>query len=998
MITIYRIIVLTLFVLFFINGQSQEINVSGQLVDRNGNPISGAMISVVNSPNIKTYTDSSGKFEFFTANNEWIEVQTSDNSTKKVQVLSDEPIFIQMDFTSQAVDIGFGFNQTVSESTGSISRTSSEDVNKRSSFSISNSLFGNALGLTSLQNSGPIWSQNPSFSIRGLQTLSNNGILILVDGFERDINYIIPEEIESVSILRDAAAVALYGYRGINGVLSIQTIRGKYKTNDINVSFDHGFKEQMRLPKMVDSYTYANAINEALTNDGLDERYSKDELNAFKSGNYPYLYPNVDWFNEVFRKKSYSNIYNVNFRGGGQKMRYFTMFNLQSNSGFIKNAEVNEGYSTQEKFSKGNVRSNLDIDVTPTTKVQVNLMGVLNEFSRPGLGSDSLINKLYNTPSAAFPIKTSDGIWGGDVTWGGSNPVALSQARGYSKGHTRALYADVKIKQDLDVLLDGLSASLRMGYDNIAAYWEGHNKSFAYASDAVTSWVNGEPSNITRYTGGADSELGFDNKLDWQNRHMNFVANADYEKTIGKNKLFSSLIYSFENLNNNGQNNTYYRQNVSLYGHYVHNNRYVADIALVGSESNKLAPGTKWGFSPTLSAAWVISNENFMKEASVVDFLKLRASWGIINTDNIPGEDYWDQSFVGGGGYALGNNYSWYDGTMEGRLSSTNTSREKAVKYNLGLDLGLLKGLVVTADGFYEERKDIFVSEGGANSAVLGVSSPYVNAGVVNSKGFETGLNYNKQWEDFKLEIGGKFTLAKNEVKEKLEEPRAYDYLRETGNSVNQIFGLQAIGFFIDEGDIQNSPAQQFSEVKPGDIKYKDQNGDNIINDYDKIAMGYNSSVPEIYYSFNIGVEYKGLGISALFQGVGNYTAILNTSSMYWPLINNTNISEHYYNNRWSAENPFAKYPRLTAESNDNNFRTNSIWLADASFLKLRNCEIYYKMPSSFLSKLKLKSAKVYVRGIDLLCIDKIDVSDPESIGIAYPMTRSVNVGLALGF
>ena len=995
MILKYRIIVSALFMLYCMTGWSQNPT-TGVVVDRNGNPVSGAMVTLLNKQGIPVVTDKNGKFSVSVSVDDKLLVKGADNSSKTVVVTSLEPLMVQLDFASEAVDRGFGIHQTVAGSTAAISRISGDQAGQRSSFSIDNALFGNALGLTALQKSGPVWDQNPQFYIRGLQTLSSNGILILVDGLERDLKYVTPEEVESVSVLRDAAALALYGYKGINGVLSITTKRGIYDTRDISVSYDHGFKRQTRLPEFVNAYTYANAINEAKLNDGDVVRYSPDELKAFQSGAYSDLYPNVDWFDEVFRENSMSNIYNLSFRGGGKRMRYFTLLNLQGNQGFFDNTDSNNGYSTQEEFSKGNIRTNLDIDVTSKTKVQVNLMALLSEFRRPGLGSDNMMSKLYNTPSAAFPIKTKDGIWGGNATWGGNNPVALAQGRGYSQSHSRAMYADLKLTQELDILLDGLSASFQLGYDNVATYWDGHTKTFAYASDAVTEWANGVPTSMSRYSAGADSDLSFTNKLDWQNRHSNFIANVDYKHATANGNIFGSLIYSNENHNLNGKDNTYFRQNVALYGHYAHNERYIVDLTLATSGSNKFAPGAKWGFSPTIGAAWVISNEAFMKSVTSVDFLKLRASWGIINGDNIPAQNYWEQGFDGGGGYAIGNNYGWSDGTMEGRLASTSTSREKAIKYNLGLDAGLFKGLVFTADGYFEKRKDIWVSEGGANSSVLGVSSPYVNAGVVDSWGFETGATYNKQWDELKLSLGGKFTLAKNEIKEQMEEPRAEKYLRRTGNSVNQIFGLQAIGFFVDQADIVNSPSQQFSEVKPGDIKYKDQNGDGIINDYDEVAMGYNSTVPEIYYSFDLGIEYKGFGVSALVQGVGNYTAVLNTSSVYWPLINNTNISQHYYDNRWTPETPFAKYPRLTAEGNDNNFRTNSIWLADASFLKLRNCEFYYKLPTSLLSKVRMKSAKLYVRGIDLLSIDHMDVSDPESVGIAYPMTRSVNVGLAI--
>lgn len=993
-----KIITLLLLVCSSMNSWAQNEDITGKVVDRWGKPVAGALISVVANPQVKTATDRNGEFKIMVLNKEELEIRTSDFGIKTVTV-TQVPMVITMDFASEGVDKGFGIQQTIAESTGAISRATNEQIDKRSSLSLANSLFGNALGLTALQNTGTVWETGASLSIRGLQTLSSNDVLILVDGFERSIQNLTPEEVESVSILRDASAVALYGYKGINGVVSIQTKRGKYETKDISISYDHAFTSQKRLPDFANGYTYANAMNEALVNDGKSARYSANELEAFRSGKYPNLYANVNWVDEVFRDHGASNIYNIAFRGGGTKVRYYTMLNLQDNSGFIKNTEVNDGYSTQMKFSKLNVRSNLDIDLTASTKLEIGILGILSEFSRPGLGSDNLMTKLYTVPSAAFPIQTSDGIWSGSETWGDRmNPVALVQARGYSKGHSRTLFGDVKLNQKLDFITKGLSGAVRFGYDNTAVYWEGRNRTYAYANDVAAKWTNGAPADINRYTAGTNTTTGFSSSLDSQDRHFNFVANVDYQKILGEGKLFSSLIYSYENHVKNGQHNTNYRQNVALYTHYAHKSRYIADLSLMTSASNKLAPGEKWGFSPTLSAAWVISNEPFMRDVKAIDFLKLRASAGIINTDYIPAENYWKQSFSVGYGYALGNGYGWYNGSYEGRLPSVGSTREKAYKYNLGLDAAFLKGFVLTTDAYYERRKDIFVSSSGKNSVVLGVVSPYVNAGIVDSWGFETGLTYDKKISDFTLSLGGKFTFAKNEIKEQLEEPRAYDYLRTTGKSIGQIFGLQAIGFFIDEADIANSPTQQFSEVKPGDIKYKDQNNDGVINEYDFVSMGYNTRVPEVYYSFDLGGEWKGLGISATFQGVSNYTAILTTQSMYKPLINNTTISNHYYNNRWTPDNPFAKYPRLTTEANDNNYQTNSIWLADASFLKMRNCEIYYKLPTSIIAKAKMTTAKVYVRGVDLLCIDHINVSDPESVGVALPATKSIHIGFAIGF
>ncbi len=992
-----KILALALLCFTSIGSFAQSDNVTGKVVDRGGKPVSGALIFIVSSPTVKIATDVNGQFAIPAIPGDKLVIQTPDFGNKTTEVVDKKPMKVVMDYASQSVDLGFGINQTMAESTASISKINSEEIMKSSALSLSNSLFGNALGLTSMQNGGAVWEDYAGFSIRGLKTLSNNGVLILVDGFERSIGTLTREEVESVSILKDAAAVALYGFRGINGVISVKTKRGKYNSMDINVSYDHAFTSPVRLPKFADGYTYANAMNEALANDGKSAKYNSYELNEFKNGTSPYLYPNVDWVNETLKDHGSSDIYNVSIRGGGMNMRYYTMLNLENNGGFLKNTETNDGYSTQMKYSKANIRTNLDINLSPTTKAEVNLLGIIAEHNRPGRIQGTLMDNLYTLPSAAFPIKTYDGVWGGDDTWTNTNPVAGVENTGYARDNSRSLFADIKLIQKLDFIAKGLSGAIRFGYDNSAEFWEGKDRDFVYANDRLT-FNNNVPADTIRTNGGTVKNLTYNHSLGTQNRHFNFVGNIDYEKTFTNSKLFSSLIYSQERIVNNGQNNTYNRQNFSGYAHYAMLNRYIADLALVVAGSNRLATGHKYGFSPTLSAAWVISNESFMKNVKFVDFLKLRASAGMINTDNIPTVNIWNQTFDGGNSYPFTDGFTSYGGTQEGRLPTKDFKLERAYKYNLGIDAVMFKGLTLTADAYMERRNNILVSGSGQNSAVLGVTSAYVNAGVVDSRGLEIGLDYEKTIGEMTFYIGGKYTLSKDKIKEQLEAPRAYSYLKSTGQPVNQLFGLQAIGFFVDQEEINNSPVQQFSVVKPGDIKYKDQNGDGFINDFDNVPMGYNTSVPEAYYSFQLGFEYKGFGFDALFQGVGNYSANLNTKSVYKPLVDNTTISNHYYENRWTPENIFAKYPRLTTESNDNNYRNNSIWIVDDSFLKLRNCEVYYKLPKSFLDKLKMKSAKLYVRGVDLLCFDKIDISDPEVIGVSYPTSKSVNVGFAVGF
>ena len=1001
----YKILALAIFACVTLNGWAQsEDNVTGRVLDEKGKPVAGALVSVEENPLVRVATDKNGRLEITAVKGSRLKVQTGDDAMKVVKIENGSELTVVMDYSSEKVNYGFGLQQTNAESTGAVSTVYAENIDKSSAFSIGNSLYGNVLGLTTMQSTGVVWEQMPSMYIRGLKTLNgNNGILLVVDGLERDNNwqalkYITPEEVESVSVLRDAAALALYGYRGVNGVVNIVTKRGKYDTREINFSYDHAFNYMTRKPELADAYTYASALNEALTNDGKQVRYSQNELNAFKNGTSPYLYPNVNWWEEVFRDRGASDIATLSFRGGSTKMRYYTMMNLQNNRGFIKNFDTNADYSTQEKYSKANFRTNLDIDLSPKTKMQANIMGILNEFSRPGMGSDNLISKLYQLPSAAFPIRTESGLWGGNTTWGENwNPVALTEGRAYSKGHTRGLYADMSLRQDLSSLTKGLGASVRIGYDNLASYWENHTKGYKYGMASVASWENGLPIAGEEITGGKDTEMSGDSKLDWQYRAFNFQMNVDWQRQFGVHSLYSMLLYTYKYDNAKGINNTFYRQNAGWYTHYGFKNRYFADFTLMASASNLLAPDHRWNVSPTVGLAWLISNEKFMQSQNVVDFLKLRASFGMLNTDNIPGNGYWNETVGGGNGYPINNNFGGDGGWHEGRLASVNGTTEKAYKYNAGVDATLFKGLTLTVDGFYERRSDIWVSSDGQNSAVLGASGSYVNAGIVDSWGTEIGANYYKKMGNVELNLGGTFTYNRSKIIEMLEEPAAYDYTRSTGNPVGQIFGLQAIGYFVDQADIDNSLPQQFGPVKAGDIKYKDMNGDKVINSDDRVAMGYNSTCPEIYYSFSLGLEWKGLGFSAQFQGVGNYTAILS-GTYYHPLVDNTTISNYVYRNRWTPETPNARFPRLTTETVDNNLQTSSLWLADRSFLKLRNCEVYYKLPSSWLNRFWVKNAKVYVRGVDLLCFDSIDQLDPEAMNSSYPATRSIHVGLSVGF
>ena len=922
-------------------------------------------------------------------------------------------------FADQVIEVGANKDFTRAQSTAAVSVITNRDVNKRSAKDIGNSILGQGNGLVSLQGTGTYFEQNPTFYVRGLQSLSTNTPLILVDGVERDITIVNAEEVDHVSILKDAAAVALYGYKGANGAILITTKRGQYNSQNIRVTYDHLFNFQSNRPKFVNGATFASAMNEALANEGAAPRYTSDEIAAFQNGSYPFQYPNVNWVDETFRKSGATNKIGVEFSGGGERFRYFTMVNLISDKGFIKNFDETDGYSTQDKYVRGNLRTNLDIDLTPTTDLKVNMMGMLSEMSRPGgptsIGSTStsakadLWDMVYSVPSLAFPIKNENDEWGGSSTYTGvNNPVAQSAGAAYYKIHERALFADMTLQQDLKYWTPGLSFTARVGYDTYSSLYEDHSMTYVYGNYPSTGvvgskgdyWSSGTPGTMSKNYG----------TLDWA-RRLVFQAGFNYEQTFAeKHYLYGQLRYDYEWQNTTGSTGyTIYRMNGSFLAHYGYDNRYIGELALVYSGSNRLAPGTKWNLSPTVSAAWVISNENFLKDNPVVNFLKLRASFGIINADYLPGDNVWNyyaKSYSQGssntGSYPFGAGYDpVYANTTLGLLPTASPSHEKAYKYNIGVDATLFGGLNVELDFYMQQRKDIWVSGAGAYTALIGFDAPYINDGKVDSKGFELSLDYTKTIGDLTFNLGGAFNYNKNEIKEMAEEPKAYDNLVETGNPLQSTYGLVAIGLFKDEADIASSPAQNFSTVRPGDIKYQDINNDGVIDANDKTKIGYSAYAPELFYNFHAGAEYKGIGINLMFQGVGRYTTNLSAKGMYWPLLNTTSLSQQYYDGRWSPSNPDvnAAFPRLSTSSNANNYQTSTYWQRNRSFLKLRNVEVYYNLPASLMQKTGfMKTAKVYVRGIDLLCFNHLDEADPECYGVSAPLNKSVVAGVQLSF
>jgi TonB-linked SusC/RagA family outer membrane protein len=992
-----------LLLLLTLPGLAQQKMFTGTINDNTGSPVANALITIKEQPGIKVFTDNEGKFSISGETGQLLEVTTRDQRYKSQRIEADQ-ISMTIGDDDNLIPLGYGMELRKEEVTAAIGIVKADELTKSSVRNPANALYGKIPGLTVLQNGGTNWNNDPDIFIRGVETFGigtfvNTNILTLIDGFERPISSLSLAEIESVVILKDAAALAMYGLRGANGVLLVTTKRGTGKGLSIDVNYDHGITQAFRLPAFLDAYGYANAVNQARSNDGLTPLYSHPELDRFQSGNSPYLYPNVNWEKESLRDFGFSNKFNISFQEQSRALRYFIVINYDNEDGLLGPVNSNKNYSTQSSDRKFNFRANCDLNLTKSTKFAIKFAGNLGESRRPSTSMDEsdIFSAIYNTPSAAYPVRTKMN-WGGSTTYGFNNPVALISDIGYTMEGRRELMADIMLEQKLDKVLKGLSAEGGISFDNSYDYRDVKSKLYQYEQlSPILDPFTGAISDTIKTLYGTNTALSFSNSVPTQWRRTTMLFNLKYTKDWGDNELKSVLLFQREELVKSWQNNTYRHLLAAGNVHYSKAGKYFADLSLSYNGTNLLPKGKRFGFFPALSLAWKISNEEWLKGNPIFDDLKIRASWGLTGSDQIL-QNISRSSFIPGNGYYFGSNNTGQSGYMEGRLASSPLTFETSYKSNIGIDASLFKMLDLNVDAFYDKRKGILVETGGSISGILGVDPPYSSSGIVANKGIELGLNLHHDIGNFIYHVCGQLSYSKNKIIDMQEVYRPEEYLKRTGQSIDQAFGLEAIGFFADAADIAASPKQTFAVNRPGDIKYKDQNGDNIINSFDEVPIGYSTKVPQLYYSGSIGLEFKGIGIDVLLQGASHQTIYQNTPSIFWPLRANTNIST-FSDGAWTpATAASATLPRLSIFENANNYRPNSIWYADGSYLKLRSVELYFNFPKRLLSRLKLIEARLYVRGMNLLSIDKIKYVDPEAVGATYPTVSSCNLGIQIGF
>ena len=899
------------------------------------------------------------------------------------------------DKKAQTVDLGYGVESSEFLTTAATYTITAEELGRTSAISLADALYGKLLGLTAVQNTGFKGEEGrgASFNIRGVQTSGETDILILVDGQERPIDRLTVEEVESVTVLKDAAAVALYGHEAVNGVLLVKTKRGQAGSGfNFKVGASHKLQFDPETAAMVRAEDYANALNIARANDGNAPAYTEDEIHYILFNIYPEVYPNVDWKEEVFKNTANETNAFISMYGGSDKVQYYSQLDYTDARGLYAHPDQGD-WNSQLKYSKANIRTNVDFQVTESTRVKTNILALFMETNGvPNINSNDAWWHLYKVPALAFPIKTHQGTWGGSQTYGDFNLLAKSQGAGFSKTHQRQIWADITLEQDLDMILNGLQFYAGGSYDNSSNTIENRTKGYQYGWNYFDP-ATGEMQEVVM--GTIEDKLVFNHWVDSQWRVGTLKAGFKYNTQFKNGDHFAAnLNYNTKSEVRDGRSNTWYRQNVALAAHYDHAEKFMADVVLAGNGSNRSYPA-KWAFSPTAALGWIYANN---PDKGL--YGKLRASAGIQHTDYVPAAGLWLDRWDGShGDFYYGNNFAQSWGAFITQFPTTDFRQEAAYKANIGTDIRVAGCLDIVADVFYQQRRNILVSASSLNSSVVGLQSAYDDKGVVASYGAELGLRFAKTFDSgLNVNASGFATYAKNEILEWIENP-VYPNLSIIGTRTDAARGLVALGFFESQEDIDNSPLQQFGQVKVGDIKYKDVNEDGVVNQNDVVSIDCGTAFPSLNYSFSLGLEFKGVGINATFQGAGNQIKNLRYVDGVWgALSDNRNMSQEYYDNCYDVAGANALYPRLSAENVANNAQESTLWYRNVSWFKMRDCELYYRFPASLLKNAKITDAKVFVQGQNLLSFDNIAAMDAENLNTGYPVMKAVTFGLSVVF
>lgn len=1014
------------FLCFAVPAWSQEIvEVTGVVVDANDRPIAGVSIFVTDAPGLGTVTNNEGRYRMRVERYKKLTFSHVGYDRQEVLIKDDFVIDVTLQeaessILDEVVVTGTGA-QTRLTLTGAVTTVNVDDLKSNPTSSLSNALAGNVPGVMAMMQSGQPGRNVSEFWIRGISTFGGGtGALVLVDNIERDLNEINIEDIETFTVLKDAAVTAIYGSRGANGVILITTKRGR--EGKINISFKDEaiYNTRTITPEFEDGVTYANLLNESRITRNHEPIYQQEELEILRLGLDPDLYPNVDWKSLLLKDGAMTYRANLNLSGGGSTARYFASGSYINEGGMYKTDEtLRNDYNTNANYQRWNYRLNTDIDITRSTVLKVGVAGSLSKRNSPGLGDNDFWGVLFGYSPIRTPVLYSNGYVPAVGVGHQTNPWVVATQTGFNENWVNNIQTNLSLEQNFDFITQGLRFRGIFGFDT-------NNNSTIERRKWPEQWraerARDEHGNVVYSHVSAPAEM-FQSSSSGGDRREFWDLMFNYDRNVGDHNFGAVTRFTRDafvwTVNIGGDiKNGISRRNQALAGRVTYNwkYRYFADFNFGYTGSENFARGHQYGFFPAYSFAWNVSEESFIKDnASWMNMFKIRYSWGRVGNDQLGGGERFPYLYTIG---EVEGGYNWADygftrhfpGMRFSQVASPYVTWEMATKQNLGFDVALFNDRVIANLDFFDEERTGIYMERHFLPAVVGLESiPRANVGAVNSRGFDGRFEYKQRIGEVNLTARSNITYSRNEVLERDEQNNVYPYQNERGYRVGQAKGLVALGLFEDYDDIRNSPTQTFGPYQPGDIKYKDVNGDGVIDDGDRVAIGATRR-PNLIYGLGASARWKGLDVNVHFQGAGKSTFFTYGKTVYafsegeWGQVMKGMMGD----NRWisadisgdpATEDPNASYPRLSFGPNPNNFRESTFWLRNGQYLRLKTIDVGYTLPTRWANRIKTNNIRVFMVGTNLLTWSEFKLWDPELAsprGEDYPLPKSVTLGISV--
>ena len=1023
--------------------QQNKRKISGRVTDIKGEPLIGVNVTVDGDAN-GSITNMDGLYEIFVTKKSvvlkftYIGFKTSEIRTNASTNIYDVTLEEQVNELEETVIVGYGTQRKISN-IGAQSSMKMEGI-KTPSASLTTTLAGRLAGVVAVQRTGEPGKDAADIWIRGISTPNTSSPLVLVDGVERSFNDIDPEDIESLTTLKDASATAVYGVRGANGVILIKTKPGKVGKPTVSADYYESFTRFTKMVDLADGITYMNAANEAMRNDGIATKYTEDQIRNTIAGKDPYLYPNVDWLKEIFNDWGHNRRVNVNVRGGSEKVAYYASVSYFNETGMTVTDKNIDTYDSKMKYSRYNFTTNLNIDVTPTTKVEIGAQGYLGEGNYPAISSADLYNAAMSISPVEYPkmffVNGEAYVPGTSTNNNFNNPYSQATRRGYDNLTKNQIYSNLRVTQNLDMLTKGLKLTAMYAFDvynEIHVHQDRAESTYNFLDTSVPYDMNGQPILQRIYEGS--NVLSYKQETSG-NKKTYLEASLNYDRTFNDDHRVSALFLFNQQSKLLYPKGTledaipYRMMGIAGRATYSWKDRYFAEFNIGYNGAENFSPKHRFGTFPAFGVGWVVSNEKFWQPLSkAVSFLKIRYTDGKVGNSEVSDRRfmYLDQMKENGDyGYKFGPNGTKWAG-YETVNMAVDLIWEESRKQDLGIDLKLFNDdLSIVFDLFKERRENILLKREHSMPSFLGynTSAPYGNIGIIENKGFDGTIEYNKRInKDWVIALRGNVTFNKDKwIQGELPEQK-YEWMNQYGHNINGVKGYVAEGLFtqaeiddmarwesLSDANKAITPkpfASQFGTVKAGDIKYKDLNNDGQIDAYDQTYIS-RGDVPTTVYGFGFTVGWKDLSVGMMFQGVAGAERVLNGSSVN--PFNGGGGSGNLYSNigdRWTEENPDqnAFYPRLSygseTTSSINNFQKSTWWVRNMNFLRLKTLQLSYNLPKPWVNKVHLKNAAVYVMGTNLFTLSRFKLWDPElntDNGASYPNTTSYSVGINFTF